>query len=198
MLLAQTPNWVRDQFSGIIFDPQKLDVQDCPIYDTVTLASGQQVSSNSASFFTNVKSSSGKTLADTNLQRDSELPDPQMFAVKAISLHFDEDISAADLKQIMRKFAFQLVVGTKTLVEGPVYRFAAAGGIAAVSTLTSSQWLQNGSPDRANLCTLACPIVIPPGVNFYAQLSGNTYTLTGTDGLRLQCVLSGLFAKGVQ
>jgi hypothetical protein len=190
--------WAQSQFQGATFVPGKLDIQDQPIYDTVTLAVGGIVNANNVSFFTSVRSSTGKTLADTNLTRDSELPDPEMFACKALSLHFDENISATDLQNIMKSFALQLIVGTKPLLTLPLWRIGAAGGIHAVTTATNQTFLQNGVPTRENLHTLALPIVIPPGVNFSANFVGGSYTLAGANGMRATLALGGLYAKGVQ
>lgn len=198
MLLAQTPDWVRQQFAGVTFDPNRLDIEDTPIYDTVALAQGAPVSQNTVSFFTNVKASSGKTLADTNLQRDSELADPEMFSIKGISLKFDENIDSTDFAQIMKLFAFQLIVGKKPKIEAPLWKYCAGGGIWAFSTATNQTFLQNGVPSREAFVPLATPIVIPPGVNFSASFVGGTRTLAGANGMRCTCLLSGLYAKGVQ
>jgi len=198
MLFQNTPGWVQQTFAGQTFDPTKLDIQDDGLYDTVTLANSAVVNNNSASFFTNVKAASGKTLADTNLQRDSELADPEMFAIRAISLHFDENISQTDLQQIMKLFAFQLIVGKKPLLTIPVWRLPAGGGISAITTATNNTLVQNGDPSFASFRALSVPIVIPPGVNFFAQFVDGSYTLTGANGMRCTCLFSGLYAKGVQ
>lgn len=198
MLFQNTPAWVQQTFNGQTFDPNKLDIQDDGLYDTVTLATGATVNQNATSFFTNVKASSGKTLADTNLQRDSELADPEMFAIRAISLHFDSNIALADLQAIFKLFAFQLTVGKKPLLTVPLYRFPAGGGIAGITTATSTTVLQNGEPTFQSFRALAVPIVIPPGVNFFANFVGGSHVLTGAAGMRCQCLFSGLYAKGVQ
>ncbi len=198
LVTDQNKQFILNEFQGVTFNPNELDIEDTPLYDTVTLAQGQVAGPNTVSWFTNVRANTGKTLADTNMVRDSELAAPEMFSIRAIGIWFHSTMSLRDIEGIMRYLALQIVVGKKPKIEGPVWQFCAGGGISGFTTATSTSVYQNGIPSRESLCRLASPIVIPSNVNFSASLQGTNYTLQDTNGLRTTLIFRGLYAKGVQ
>lgn len=189
---------LKQAFNGRTFEDNRLDIQDTPLYDTITLTTGQSVNPNSTSFFTNVTAASGKTLADTNMTRNGELSAPEMFSIKAISIIIWPDISITDMLEVTKKLALSFTLGKKVLIEAPIPHFGAGGGISAFTTATATSLYSNGVPSQESFVKLAAPIVIESNVNFSAQLQGTAYTLAGAAGMRMQLKFSGLYAKGVQ
>lgn len=193
----QNRDLIYSNFIGSTFDDKSVDVQDTRLWDTVTLAAGATVSKTTAVWFNNIKNS-GKTLAETNMQRDAELAFPEMFSIRSIGLYVDNPVFATDAQNVWRNLAFQLIVGKKALHEAPLEELCQAGGLTFnITTATAS----NGLATRHSIVNLALPIVIEPNVNFYAQLDGTSQVLTagggGGLGLRLRCVLRGMYARGV-
>jgi len=179
-----------------------MDVQHTPLYDTVTIAAGANVTNQTASFFTNVGPASGKTLAQTNLRQASELPAPQAFSIFSFRLRWSEDILLADLLNILNGFCLTFTLGDKPYQRAPLWYFAAGGGIDGFTTRTDSSVYTNGNPTRESIHKLAIPIVIENQMTFFANLEGNPLALTagaaGGTGLTLTLLLDGLFARGVQ
>src|SRR3989304_3224399 len=96
---ALTPQQVMilDAFQSQVYIQGQMDIQHEPLYDTVTLAAGAQVTPLSTAFFTNVGPASGKTLAQTNLTQSRRLPAPEAFSAFAIRLAWEENIVLADI-----------------------------------------------------------------------------------------------------
>lgn len=195
-----------DAFNSNTYISDQVDVQDTPVYDTVTIAAGGTVSQTTSSFFTNVGAASSKTLAQTNMVTSGKLNAPEAFSIMSFRLRFSENVLAADIYAIMNGFALQYTIGTKPYQTGPLWNYNAGGGIYGSLTNTTantvSSLLSNGMPGRMHMHRLAIPLVIENQATFYANLVGNSVTLTaggsGGTGLTLQLMLSGLYARGVQ
>ena len=194
-------------FNSQTYVKSQMDVQHTPLYDTVTISAGGSVNNNTASFFTNVGSMSGKTLAQTNLGSNKELQAPEAFSIFALRLRVAENIYYADFENIMNGFALQFWIGNKWYNLAPIWHYNAGGGIwgtgaaTTVASTTITNWT-NGTPGRESMHKLAIPIVIENKAQFFAQLVGNAYTLTasgsGGTGFTAQLLLDGLYARGVQ
>jgi hypothetical protein len=205
-------NPIQDQiyqmFSTSIFVPNRLNVQDTPLYDQIVLAAGTTLTPVTTAFFSNVEGNSGKTIGQTNLSQNRLLPSPQAFSILAFSLYIQGDILRQDLINLYSNLVFEFYLGDgKTYHQAPIYTIAAAGGIFAQDNVTGSTLYSNGWPSRDTLRKLALPLVIENNLSFYAQLNGglttgNPLTLTttanGGTGLTMTCVLHGFWAKGVQ
>jgi hypothetical protein len=195
-----------DAFNSSTYISDQVDVQDTPVYDTVTIAAGGSVSQTSVSFFTNVGAGSGKTLAQTNMVTAGKLNAPEAFSIMAFRMRWAENVLPADLYAVLAALAFQFTIGTKPYQTGPLWNYNAGGGIfgqlsnTTASTVTSL--LSNGMPGRMHMHRLAIPLVIENQATFYANLVGSPVTLTssgsGGTGLTLQLELGGLYARGVQ
>lgn len=185
-------------FNSATYIDDKLDVQHEPLYDTLTFAAAATIASTTARWFSNVDSGSGKTLAQTNMTRNNQLPAPEAFSINAIRLRWSETILLADLVAILNGFALQFVIGKKPYNTGPLWHYNAGGGIFGTQTGIAT----NGVPSREAMHTLAIPIVIENGADFEASLQGNNLTLTtavlGGTGAILTLLLDGLHARGVQ
>lgn len=191
-----------DAFNMEVYDPNKMDVQNTPLYDTITVAAGSAVTNITTAFFNNVGPSASKTLASTNMSQPNRLAAPESFSIFGIRIRFSENIFRTDLISLMNGFAFRLFLGQKNYALGPIWYYSAGGGIFAVTTQTTESDYTNGLPTRESMHKLAIPIVIENQMNFGANLEGNSLTLTATAsgglGLTLQCLLDGFYARGVQ
>ena len=192
-------------FNSSTYISDQVDVQDTPVYDTVTLSAGGTVSQQTVSFFTTPQGAS-KTLAQTNLVTGGKLNAPEAFSIMAFRLRFAENVLPADIYAVLSSLALQFTIGTKPYQTGPLWNYNAGGGIygqlsnTTASTVTSL--LNNGMPGRMHMHRLAIPLVIENQATFYANLVGSPVTLTGSGsggtGLTLQLMLGGLYARGVQ
>lgn len=189
---------ILDAFQGVTIQPGVMDVQHTPIYDTIHIAAGGDVNEAATMFFTNVGSNSGKTYADTNMTQSQKLMAPEAFSAFAVRLRWQEDILDADLLDLLENTALELYLGNKVYQRAPLWHFNAGGGV-----FTADQdFYANGLPGREAMHKLAIPIVIDNQMTFYAKLVGTVFTLatstSGGTGLRLQLLLDGLYARGVQ
>ena len=201
-------NQIYDMFSTSTFVPNRLNVQDTPIYDQVVLAPGTNITPVTTNFFSNVEGNSNKTIGQTNLSQNRLLPSPQAFSILAFSLYIRGDILRADLLTLFDNCVFEFYLGDgKAYHQAPIYSIAAAGGIFTQDNVSGATLYSNGFPDRNGLRKLALPLVIENNLSFYAQLNGGLttgqpFTLAtaqnGGTGLTMTCVLHGFWAKGVQ
>ena len=194
-------------FNSQTYIQDKMDVQDTPLYDEVTLAAGASVNSLSANFFTAVGPQSGKSIAQTNLQTPGELRAPEAFSIFGFLFRVGENVLYADILMLFNTFVFEFILGTKPYQRSPLWLLNPGGGIygsgySNVAASTYTNW-SNGYPSREGAHRLAIPIVIENKMSFYGQLNGNNTALTagggaGGTGAFLQIVLRGFYARGVQ
>jgi hypothetical protein len=193
---------ITDSFNSQVYNPNTMDVQNTPLYDTVTITAGNPVNILTTALFTNVGAASNKTLANTNLQQSQKLAAPEAFSIFGFRFRTSENLSIADIYGIYNGFCFEFYLGQKAYQRGPLWYYNAGGGIAGFFTLTQTSIFTNGTPGRSEMHKLAISVVIENQMTFYGQLNGTQYTLTaaaaGGTGLTFQMVLDGLYARGVQ
>lgn len=191
--------WIQQQFNGTTYQPNSMDVQSEPIYDTLTTAAAAAITSNANQFFT---APTGKNYSQTNVLEIRKLPAPEAFAVMAIKLFVQSDILLADFVAIGKNFAFEFWIGQKWYNRAPSLFYNAGFGIAGFSTFSSAASLTNGMPGRHAAHALEINIVIDNQASFYGNLNGTTTTMTaaasGGTGSNIVLVLDGLHARGVQ
>lgn len=208
---AANAQMIIDAFNSQTYVSDRMDVQHTPLYDTLTFPAATVINENSAQFFTNVGSNSGKTPAQTNMGSSQKLSAPEAFSVFAVRLRWSEDANPLDLVNIINGMALQLFLGAKVYQQAPLWHFNAGGGLnvmqassvaPAGTSVYPTTYTGNGTPSRQAMHKLAIPIVIENGMNFYARLVGNPVALItagqGGTGLSLQLLLDGLYARGVQ
>jgi hypothetical protein len=197
-----TQAMITEAFNSETYVQNRMDVQHTPLYDTVVLAAGAALTTLSSALFTNVGPASAKTLALTNMSQSRLLPAPEAFSIFGIRFRYSEDILRLDLTTILNTFALEFYLGQKVYNRGPLWFYNAGGGIWAATTRTEESVYVNGNPSREGMHKLAIPIVIENQMTFYGQLVGTNFTLTasasGGTGLTMQCLLDGLYARGVQ
>jgi len=188
-----------DSFNSQIYVSNTMDVQNAPLYDTVTIAANNTLSLTTGILFTNVGANSNKNYSQTNLQQSQKLPAPQAFSIFGLRFRYTENLSLLDVYNVVNGFALEVVLGDKVYQRGPIWFYSAGGGVFGVTTATSTTFLNNGLPGRSEMHKLAISMVIENQMTFYAQLNGNPYTLNpaGT-GITYQLVYDGLYARGVQ
>lgn len=195
--------FVINAFRGQVYISDTLDVQDTPLYDTVSLNEGQTVqtgyNSNSA-FFSDIGAASGKSIAQTNMTEAKQLPAPEAFSVFSVRITWQEWIYYLDLQNLLTDYEYEFWLGKKSYQQANLRHFSAGMGIQGFSTLTGFQALTNGSTDSRSMHTLDIKMVIANLQSFYGFLGGNTqYVLNASGtGLILLCELNGLYARGVQ
>ena len=198
-LLAPQDAMILEAFQGETYVQGKLDVQNEPLYDMFALGAVPITQANT-SLFTAVGPASGKTLGQTNLTQSRRLPAPEAHSVLGIRLYWNEDMLIADLLAIvgntLTNFCFEFFLGQKCYNRGPLWYYAAGGGFVNINANAAALGAYtNGVADRSSMHKLAIPLVIENQGEFYAQLTGGPYTVTGT--FALMCVLDGLHARPV-
>jgi len=193
---------ILDAFQSDVYVEGRVDVQNEPLYDTITVALAATLNELSSALFTNVGPASGKTFGQTNLSQSRRLPAPEAFSVLGIRLYWNEDVAIADILAIAGNtgtgFAFEFYLGQKSYNRGPLWYYSAGGGITNYNPVPALGLFTNGVPDRNSMHKLAIPLVIENQGEFYARLTGNAYVITGATGFLLMALLDGLHARGVQ
>lgn len=191
---------ITSAFNHQVYDLNNMDVQHMQVYDSITIAASGSVSNQTVNFFSNVGTSSGKSIAQCNIRTPNQLQTPQAFSIMSFRLRWAENILLADLYTVLSNFNFEFYIGQKFYQQAPLWIFAAGGGVYcynAAATVAS-----NGVPDRAGMNRINIPIVIDNTAQFYGQLNGNPQTLTasgsGGAGATFQLVLDGFWARGIQ
>ncbi len=193
---------ILEAFQSDVYVEGKVDVQNEPIYDTIALAQGAVLNENSSALFTAVGPAALKPLGQTNLTQSRRLPAPEAFSVLGIRLYWNENVGMADILVIAGNtalcFAFEFFLGQKCYNRGPLWYYAAGGGIANYNPVAAADLILNGVPDRNSMHKLAIPLVIENQGEFYARLTGPAYAIVGANGFNLMCLLDGFHARGVQ
>lgn len=193
---------VQGMFQSQTFIANKIDVQHTGIYDTITVAAGAALVTNTQ-FFTNVGSGSGKTVNQTNMSQSQRLPSPQAFSTCSIKLYPLGNILLTDLHALFSNFVYEFWLADKWYQRNPIWHYPAGGGVAGNTTTNATSFYTNGTPSREAMLALYIPLVIENGMSFYGQLVGTssvtmTAAASGGTGLTLVNMLDGLFARGVQ
>ncbi len=200
-LLGPQDQMILDAFQSDVYVEGRVDVQNEPLYDTITVALNATLNELSSALFTNVGPASGKTYGQTNLSQSRRLPAPEAFSVLGIRLYWNEDITFGDILAIAGNtgtgFAFEFYLGQKCYNRGPLWYYSAGGGIVNY-VAPALGFFTNGVADRNSMHKLAIPLVIENQGEFYARLTGNAYVITGATGFILMALLDGLHARGVQ
>ena len=197
--------FISNAFTSQTYVANQIDVQQEPIYDTITTAASGVLATGSQ-FFVNVGSGSNKTLAQANVLQSQRLPSPEAFSIFSPRIWFSSDILLADAVAILKNLALQFVMGNKAYNTGPLWHYCAGGGIWGFASTTANNTTisaySNGHPSREAMVALQIPIVIENGMNFYANLVGTSVTMTaaasGGTGSVITLLLDGLHARGVQ
>ena len=194
-------------FNSQTYIQDKMDVQDTPLYDEVTIAQAGTVNNLTANFFTNVGPQSGKSIGQTNMQTPGELRAPEAFSVFGFLFRIGENTLFADILLLMNNFVFEFYLGTKPYQRAPLWLLNPGGGIfsggaATTVAATTISSFNNGMPTREGAHRLAIPIVIENKMSFYGQLNGTAQTLAATGaggvGAYMMTCLRGFYARGVQ
>jgi hypothetical protein len=191
--------FILESFNSQTYVDNRMDIQDTPLYDTVVLAALASLTPLTSVLFTNVGPQSGKTYALTNMATPQKLNAPEAFAIFSFRLRYSENLSLLDVYNLLNGFCFEFWLGSKAYQRGPIWNYNAGGGIWGNTTAATTSIINNGQPGRNEMHRLGINVVIENQMSFYGLLNGNAYVLnTGGTGLTLQCMLSGLYARGVQ
>lgn len=192
--------FIINSFRGQIYISNQLDVEDTPVYDTVTYTAGQTITQINASWFTNVEGPSGKGFAQTNMDTNGRLDAPEAFSVFGVRFNWSEGILRSDLQTFVDSWAFEFWLGKKNYQRANIRHFSSGMGISGYTTKTSESFYTNGLPGRQSMNMLLVKLVIANQMSFEAYLSGNTGQVLSSSGAGaiFYLELVGLYARGVQ
>jgi hypothetical protein len=200
--LTPQQQMILNEFNGQTYEPNRMDVQDTPLYDTVSFAAGTTITTAASYMFVNVQ---GKTVAQTNVQNSKKLDAPEAFTIKSYRFYWQQNVLLADLYAILvgaGASVLEFYIGNKVYQRGPLWNYAPGGGPVAFSTGTGFQMINNGWQGRSEMNRIAINVVIDNQASFFAQLNTTGIALTtsgaGGTGFTYQLMLSGLYARGVQ
>lgn len=200
--LTPQQQYILNEFNGQTYEPNRMDVQDTPLYDTVSFTAASTITTASSYLFVNVQ---GKTIAQTNVQNSKKLDAPEAFTVKSYRFYWQQNVLLADLYAILTgagSAVLEFIIGNKVYQRGPLWVYTPGGGPVAFSTNSSFQMLNNGWQGRSEMNRIAINVVIDNQASFFAQLNTTGIALTasasGGTGFTYQLLLSGLYARGVQ
>jgi hypothetical protein len=197
--LSAQQQFILESFNSQTYVDNRMDIQDTPLYDSVVIAAGSNITPLTSVLFTNVGPQSGKTYALTNMATPQKLNAPEAFAIFSFRFRYSENLSLLDIYNVINGFAFEFWMGQKNYQRGPIWNYNAGGGIWAATTNTSTTIANNGAPGRSDMHRLGINVVIENQMSFYGLLNGNLYTLNANGtGITFQMLLSGLYARGVQ
>jgi hypothetical protein len=192
--------FIINSFRGQIYISDTLDVQDTPVYDTLTYAAGGTINLSNNQWFANVEQGSGKTQAQTNMTQNNKLDAPEAISVFGIRLGWSEDALRSDLQTLINSWAYQFSLGKKYYSLANLRHYSAGWGLTGFSTRTAESAYTNGFPSRGSMNLLEIKLVIANQMSFYAQFVGNTSQVLSSSGTGLILLneLVGLYARGVQ
>src|ERR1700677_3391679 len=144
-------SFIIESFRGQIYISDELDVQDTPVYDTLTYTAGATINTPNSALFSNVESNSGKTYAQTNMQENRRLAAPEAFSVFGVRLGFSENLLYADLITWYNSWAYEFWLGQKNYQRANVRHFSSGWGMAGYTTNTTQSFFTNGSPGRGSV-----------------------------------------------
>jgi hypothetical protein len=210
--------YITQKFQSQVYIQDMMDVQDEPIYDTISFLTGQTINQTTASWFSNVgdgaplflTSAVNKTLANTNMTRNNTLIAPEAQAIFQYRIMFNENIDprdmlsitganvAAGLGTLPTGFAFNFTMGTKAYQTGFVINYAAGGGIYFTGTADTQSFITNGMPCATCAESLSVNLVIENEESFKGNLVGNPYIVLGSTGVSAKLNLMGLHARPIR
>ena len=198
--ISAQQQFIVNSFRGQILISNQLDVQDTPLYDTITYLAGATINQSNSTFFQNVEAGSGKTATQTNMDTNGRLDAPEAFSVFGIRLGWSEDILRSDLTTLLNTWAFQFMMLKKPYSQANIRHYAAGWGITGYTTRTAESFYTNGSPGRGSMNLLSVKLVIANQQTFQAWLTGAASQVLSASGsgMTLICELVGLYARGVQ
>ena len=201
-VLTPQQQYILSEFNGQTYEPNRMDVQDTPLYDTVAIAAGGTLTTAASYLFTNIQ---GKTPAQTNMKGSQRLNAPEAFTIKSYRFYWQQNVLLADLYTILMGASaavLRFFIGDKIYQQGPLWLYNPGGGPFPYSTQSQFGFINNGFPSRESMNRIAINLVIDNQASFYAELNTTGITLTTTEnggtGFTYQLVLSGLYARGVQ
>ena len=193
-------SFIIESFRGQIYISDELDVQDTPVYDTLTYAAGATINTPNSALFSNVESNSGKTVAQTNMTENRRLAAPEAFSVFGVRLGFNETVAYSDVTTWYNSWAYEFWLGQKNYQRANVRHFSSGWGLAGYTTNTAQSFFTNGSPGRGSMNMVMVKLVIANQMSFFGQLTGTSSQVLGSGGTGMIILneLVGLYARGVQ
>jgi len=193
---SQQQNMIMEAFRAEEYIKDQMDVQAEPIYDTISLNSGDTISqgSTTAQYFKNIQN---KTLNLTNMTESGQLMNPEALAIFCYRWYVDPRNEVLDTESVMANFAFVFTMGRKPYQTVPLWMIPQGGGIDLQGCCDTCV-VHNGRPMKEAIRPIAITLVLEQGVNFVGDLIGPNYVIDGPQGFISQMNLDGLHARGIQ
>lgn len=144
-----------------------------------------------------------KTKSDTNLKgKGASLQPPQKLDVSSVGWLVAGNVAETDIINLTEQYYFEFTIGDKIFVEGLVQLHPAGGGVWA--SMGAGTLFALGLPsDSSSRRFPDFPRTIPPNVFFQVALktggAGLVLTnVTGSEGIRITCILDGIIDRAVQ
>jgi hypothetical protein len=194
--------FIINSFKGQIYISNSLDVEDTPLYDTITYIAGDTINSQNSAWWTNIGNNSGKTDAQTNMTQEGKLDAPEAFSVFGIRLGWSEDIYYPDMISLLNTWDYQLKLAKKVYSQANIRHYSSGWGVSGYTTQSAQSFYTNGMAARNSMNMVSVKLVIANQQSFSAYLSGaatgsQTLSADGT-GLIMINEFVGLYARGVQ
>lgn len=199
--------------------PGMADYIQAIIYDRFTQGAATNLPSQ-FSWFTIPYGQQGKTVADTNLQLTSQLPQPQWMNVVSLGFYLASTMIKADIDTFFNTYYMRFYIDQKYYADGPFYMYPAPAGLNGFwtkATAADQSFYTNGNPQSFNFFDLRLPqgidlggvttdgftgIIIGQGQTFHVDSFGTSYTLAAADGsyggFNVMCTLLGVLSRSVQ
>lgn len=193
---SQQQNMIMEAFRAEEYIKDQMDVQAEPVYDTISLATGDIIvqGGTNAQFFVNV---SNKALNLTNMTESGQLMNPEALAIFAYRFYIDPRNSILDSENVLAGFAFQFTMGRKPYQTVPLWMIPQGGGLDTQGCCSDCV-VHNGRPTKEAIRPIAITLVLEQGVRFVGDLIGPNYTIDSVGGFIMQSNLDGLHARGIQ
>ena len=143
---SQQQNMIMEAFRAEEYIKDQMDVQAEPVYDTITLATGDIIAqgSTTSQFFKNIQN---KTLNLTNMTESGQLMNPEALAIFAYRFYLDPRNSVLDCEQVLAGFAFVFTMGRKPYQTIPLWMIPQGGGLD-LQGCCSDCIVHNGRPTK--------------------------------------------------
>ena len=185
--------------------------EDFPLYDTIFFAAATVVRTGAQLWFAvplgaigSGFAAPGKTIAETNMDNQSRLPDEVEHHVRSIQIQLQpatgdtqDDTLQADALNIMHNCALQFTQPAFLRNYGPLDQYPSGGGLyVGFAGQATGVNINNGVPAAGAAVRLREPIILGRGQTFNFVLNV-VRAFTPTGAWRIRCSLPGIQARDV-
>lgn len=181
--------------------PGTTEALDRPLYDTVVITNA----TTSLDLFTVPNGQGGKTICETNMTAQGQLPSPERFTIHRIGLLVLTQIPA-DMNLVLNEVIFTLYVNQKIYTQAPMIYFPCGFGIFGNTVVNISSVMTNGVPADNAVRSLLYPIPLEPLDPFKGNIEMHGGGAIGvrtigaiavSASLEVKCFLQGPYGRAI-